>query len=66
MSTIILYMFQAYYTLIIRRLIALMQHLVSSSQSVAIRSTGCHRMATDSKDDTSCCINAISLLMMST
>jgi len=33
-------MFQALYMLIIRRLIALMQHLVSSSQSVAVRCTG--------------------------
>ena len=73
-----------HYMLIIRRLMVLMQHLVSSSQSVAVRCTGwertqfslnlctgcflsqpVQRTATDWEDDTRCCINTISLLMMS-
>ena len=59
--------------LIIRRLIALMQHLVSSSVSVRSLNTlrenwfslNLYTERTLTEDDTRCCFNAICLLMMS-
>ena len=49
------------YMLIIRRLIALMQHLVSSTQQWPSSALDGHCW----KDDTRCCISEINLLMMS-